>query len=88
MRDPEEFKTHADLLDRMAAHLGVDLEEAAIAGDLSIDGLTDAMLRCVECSAPDGCRIWLDRRENGELSDRTPGFCRNRSLLHSLAASR
>lgn len=78
----EELRRHAALVDRMALKLGVDLQEAAIGGSVSIDEITDAVLRCTGCTNPDHC----DRALVLQNSDgRPPEYCRNQELLARLA---
>lgn len=84
-----ELKRHAGLLDRMAQALGIDLQEAAIGGRVSIDELTDAVLRCTDCSQPDHCEHWLRTAAPVAATEerRQPGYCRNAELLQRLRAS-
>ncbi|WP_425043454.1 DUF6455 family protein [Primorskyibacter sp. S87] len=82
MPDRATLKRHAHLLERMASTLKVDLQEEAIAGRVSIDGISDAVLRCTECPDPGHCVVWLSEHEAGSTD--TPGFCRNRDLLRGL----
>ena len=77
------LKTHADLVDRMATARGVDLQEAALRGDLSPDDISDLVLRCVGCTKPDTCAAWLSM-QRGAVSE-TPGFCRNADQFAALA---
>ncbi|MEL6467583.1 MAG: DUF6455 family protein [Pseudomonadota bacterium] len=77
------LKIHADLIDRMATARGVDLQEAALRGDLSPDDISDLVLRCVGCTKPDSCAAWLEA-QRGAVSE-TPGFCRNAEHFATLA---
>lgn len=78
----EELRRHAALVDRMALTLGVDLQEAAIGGSVSIDEITDAVLRCTGCTNPYHC----DRALALQNSDgQPPEYCRNQELLARLA---
>lgn len=77
------LKRHAALVDRMAGALGLDLEEQALRGRLSIDELTDAVLRCTGCSDPAYCSGWLERTAKAVAP---PGYCRNRELFAGLRA--
>ena len=61
MPNREVLKLHAGLVDRMATKLGVDLQEAAIDGDVSIDQLSDAVLNCTDCPNPGHCQRFLDQ---------------------------
>jgi hypothetical protein len=78
-----DFKHHADLVDRMSAALGLDLQEEAIAGRVSLDQITDAVLSCTGCSAPGHCAAWL-RDQPAASAPQTPGYCRNRRLFARL----
>ncbi|WP_170365507.1 DUF6455 family protein [Ruegeria arenilitoris] len=78
----EELRRHAALVDRMAQKLGVDLQEAAIGGSVSIDEITDAVLRCTGCTNPYHCDRAL-ALQNGD--GRPPEYCRNQDLLARLA---
>ncbi|WP_170325894.1 DUF6455 family protein [Ruegeria arenilitoris] len=82
MPNREVLKLHAGLVDRMASKLGVDLQEAAIGGDVSIDQLSDAVLNCTDCPNPGHCLRFLDQPT---LVSRTPEYCRNQELLGRLA---
>ena len=62
--------------------LGVDLQEAAIGGSVSIDEITDAVLRCTGCTNPYHCDRAL-ALQNGD--GRPPEYCRNQDLLARLA---
>ncbi len=82
MPSQEVLKLHAGLVDRMASKLGVDLQEAAIGGDVSIDQLSDAVLNCTDCPNPGHCQRFLDQPT---AVTRTPEYCRNQDLLCRLA---
>ena len=81
MANRETLKHHAGLVDRMATKLGVDLQQSAIDGDVLIDELTDAVLRCTDCSNPSHCQSFLSQPVQ---VDRTPEYCRNQDLLSKL----
>ncbi|SLN22064.1 DUF6455 family protein [Ruegeria meonggei] len=81
MPNRETLRLHAGLVDRMATKLGVDLENAAIGGDVSIDEISDAVIRCTDCPNPGHCQAFLDR---DEIAQRTPEYCRNQDLLSKL----
>lgn len=82
MQGKDDFERHARLMDSMATTLGIDLQEAAIRGDISIDDITEAVLRCTGCPDPDHCTGWLNDHARG--AEQTPGYCRNRALLDQL----
>ena len=81
MSDRDKFRKHAELVDRMAAVQGIDLQEAAIQGKLSIDDISDVVLRCSDCPNPEHCTKLL-----AELSqlDHVPEYCRNKDLFKDL----
>lgn len=83
MTDPATLKAHAALFDQTAERLGVDLETAALAGNLSIDEISEAVLRCTACSNPTDCRHWLMRDE--VVATAPPVYCCNTALLSRLA---
>lgn len=80
MPDQAQIRRHADLLGRMAASRGVDLCEQAVAGELSMDEMAEAVLRCTGCGQPDQCNDWL-----ADATGTLPDYCRNRALLHRLS---
>jgi len=80
------LKTHADLVDRMAGTVGVDLEEAMMEGRMTFDQLGDAVLSCTGCSQPETCRKWL--AEQQEVVDAAPDYCRNRDMFRRLNAGK
>lgn len=82
MQNRDVLKHHADLMDRMATRAGVDLEEATMRGDMPMEEIADAVLRCTNCSAPEACAAMLANSE--DPSDRVPSYCRNKSLIDEL----
>lgn len=81
MQDRDTLKRHAALVDRMAAALGIDLEEAALTGRVALDEISDAVLRCTGCSNPGHCEGWLAATVEAETP---PGYCRNTDLMARL----
>lgn len=81
MPDQTDIKTHAALFDDTATCLGVDLECAVMAGDLSMDALADAVLRCATCGEPGACRAWQAAAGHRAAA---PVYCRNGALLQGL----
>lgn len=81
MQSTKTLRRHAQIVDRMADALGVDLEEEALRGHLTIGEIDDAVLRCTGCSNPDACERWLG---TGPQASEPPGFCRNAKLLDDL----
>ncbi len=86
MQNTTTLKRHAALMDRMATTLGLDLEEKIMAGQLQIDSLGDAVLRCTGCENPDGCEHWLDIQTS--RADATPAVCRNANMFKMLKAGK
>lgn len=82
MQSDNILKRHATLVDRMAGTLGLDLEEIALRGEVSVDEIGDAVLACTGCTRPDACDHWLDTHEAG--ADHPPGYCRNADLFARL----
>lgn len=81
MTERATLKRHADLVDRMATTLGIDLEEATLTGAIEMDELAGAVVRCTECASPDACNRWLDATPS---ADTPPAYCRNSDLLDRL----
>jgi hypothetical protein len=74
---------HERLMTRMADTLGADLETAEAQGQLPPEMREDMLLACTGCADPTACRHWL---ETHDTADAAPGYCRNRDILHNLAA--
>lgn len=68
---------------RMATALGADLDDAELRGDLPPELRDDMLSACTGCAQPGPCARWLDRTAE---ADTAPAFCRNRDILHALAA--
>jgi len=73
---------HADLVNRMAATVGADLDEALMRGQLGGQELRSAVMRCIGCEGGADCPDWLDAHSEGAAE--TPDYCRNRGLMASL----
>ncbi len=76
-----KLRHHAALLDETANRLGMDLQEAAIRGALKFDEISEAVLRCTECSEPEACAKWLQTQDAVVA---VPHYCRNTPLLTRL----
>lgn len=76
------FAHHAALVERMAGTLGVDLSRAIEGGDISFDGVDDAVHSCMGCPDPEGCAIWLGDHTEG--ANAAPEICQNRVLFKQL----
>lgn len=77
------LKRHAILVDRMASARGIDLQEAALRGDLTPPEISDLVLRCSGCTQSSTCERWLDEQV-GAVSA-TPHYCRNAHTFTDLA---
>ncbi|WP_425091245.1 DUF6455 family protein [Tropicimonas sp. S265A] len=82
MQNAETLRKHASLVDRMADHVGVDLEESVMRGALAPDVIPDLVLRCTKCSNPEACARLL--RATQSLAE-APEYCVNRDTLAKLA---
>ena len=82
MTNQTTLHRHADLVDRMANVLGLDLEEMMMAGQMQIDTLGDAVLNCTGCSNPNGCEYWLELQDGAAQT--APAICRNADLFTML----
>lgn len=80
------LRRHADLMDRMAKALGLDLEELILMGQLEVATVGDAVLACTGCTDAEGCDRWL-AMQKGPASE-TPPVCRNSKLFSDLKAGR
>ncbi len=74
---------HADLVNRMAETVGVDLGEEIRKGVVTDGDVAQMVTRCKGCSAPGACETFLDIHAGG--ADSPPGFCRNHDTLTRLA---
>ena len=77
------FDTHADLVDRMAGTLGLDLAEEMLRGALPPQDMRGLVLTCMGCREAGACKGWLDAHPEG--ADMTPSYCRNKERLEGLA---
>jgi hypothetical protein len=85
MANPAAYARHADLVARMAAVQGTDLDEAQLRGAIDPDTLHDVVLSCTGCTDPEDCVHWLSSRAQG--SGGTPDYCRNAELMARLNGS-
>lgn len=83
MQNRLTLKRHADLVDRMAAAQGIDLQYIMMAGHLRPGALDDAILACTGCEKPETCEHWLTAHQDG---DAAPDYCRNAALMRGLTA--
>lgn len=81
MPDRKTAKKHAFLFDEMAKQLGHDMQQHAIDGDISIDELTDALVRCSRCGEAGDC---AKRLSAGQINGETPSYCENKDLFKTL----
>ncbi|MFN3144213.1 MAG: DUF6455 family protein [Paracoccaceae bacterium] len=76
---------HADLVHRMADTVGVDLAEGAMRGRIMEQELRSVVMRCMSCTEGEACEHWLEEHAKG--ADAAPDYCRNKSLLRTLAGA-
>ena len=83
-----KYDTHAELVDRMAETLGLDLAEQAQRGCAPTEGEErERVYRCLSCTQPELCVRFLDdHAEAGTVARQAPGYCRNKVELERLAA--
>ena len=82
MKDPATLRRHAALVDRMATRLGIDLEESVLHGELEFGELAEVVIRCTDCSNPEGCKKWLDSQPS--VKEDMPDYCVNKETLKAL----
>lgn len=82
MQSTGTLKRHADLVDRMADRVGLDLEQTVMEGRMRPDDISDAVLACTGCANPTACGHWLD--EPAADTNTTPDYCRNAGLFARL----
>lgn len=75
------LKRHAELVDRMANTLGVDLEQKIMEGQMTFDALGDMVLACTGCANPEACQHWLAKTEAATAA---PDYCRNSEVFAPL----
>lgn len=71
---------HVALVDAMADLVGIDLEEAVLAGRINFDEIADAVLRCTGCVKVEDCEALVSLGSVTEV----PGYCRNADLFRDL----
>lgn len=81
MYNTKTIRRHAGLFADMAERQGVDLQEAAMRGQIMPDDIADGVLRCTGCTDPDRCEAQMAASDR--LND-VPDFCRNAALLTAL----
>lgn len=80
-----KFAAHAELVEKMADTLGVDVEELMQRGRLSPEELDESVLRCIGCLEVGACQHFLAEDEDA-ARDEPPGFCRNKEFFEALKA--
>ena len=85
MQSTSTLKRHAQLVDRMANSLGVDLEQKIMEGQMTFDTLGDVVLACTGCVNPETCEKWLQQNKTATA---TPDFCRNTDVFSLLMAGK
>lgn len=82
MQNAHILKRHADLVDRMADRVGLDLEDVMMEGRMLPEDINDAVLACTGCANPAECEHWLAGPAEG--SGAVPDYCRNGQLFSRL----
>jgi pyrroloquinoline quinone (PQQ) biosynthesis protein C len=78
------YDKHADLVNRMAETLGVDLAEEMLKGNLPPQDIRSTVMACMGCREPGACAEWLEAHPEG--SDAAPSYCCNKDRLEALAS--
>ncbi len=81
MQNAKTLAKHAALVDSMAEHLGVDLDEQVMRGAVEPDLIPDLVLRCTNCTDPEACARLLVMTER---LDEAPHYCVNRKNLSEI----
>lgn len=76
------YDHHANLVDRMAETLGLDLRREMTRANITWQQMDGAVSRCMDCPDPEGCELWVEQRMGG--ATHAPGICRNKALLENL----
>ena len=84
MSGEAKYDEHAELVEKMAEALGLDLTEKMMAGNWTPEDMRATVSRCLGCTDPAHCKDWLDDHEAG--AGETPGYCRNKDLLEAMRA--
>jgi len=84
MSGKSKYDEHAELVEKMAETLGVDLTEEMMAGRWTPEDMQSTVSRCLGCTDPSQCKGWL--QDNAAGADETPGYCRNKDLLEAMRA--
>ncbi|MEM6387157.1 MAG: DUF6455 family protein [Pseudomonadota bacterium] len=76
MSNAHRYNDHEQLMTQLAAALGVDLDLKMQSGELTPNAYEDAVLACMGCSDPEGCRLHVQQN-----SAKVPTVCRNRGMF-------
>lgn len=83
MLGQSRLEKHAELVERMADTLRVDLAEELQTGRMTPEDMDETVLRCATCIDVGECQNFLAaHRDTG--ADTAPGFCRNKSQLEKM----
>ncbi|TCO73929.1 DUF6455 family protein [Rhodovulum euryhalinum] len=82
MSGQSKYDEHTELVEKMAAVLGVDLTEEAMAGNWTPEDMQATVSRCLGCTDPAHCKGWLEDQQ--EDAAHAPGYCRNKDLLEAM----
>ncbi|PIV78551.1 MAG: hypothetical protein COW54_08845 [Rhodobacteraceae bacterium CG17_big_fil_post_rev_8_21_14_2_50_63_15] len=87
MQSTMTLKRHAELVDRMASSLGVDLEQKIMEAQMQFAALGDMVLACTGCANPEVCEHWLAQHRS-EAAETAPDYCRNADIFARLKAGK
>lgn len=77
------LEKHAELVERMAETLGVDLTEEQMTARMTPEDLHETVLRCTTCLEEGACQQFLTLNHD-RGADTAPSFCRNKALLEAM----
>lgn len=78
----QKLDRHADLVNRMADTVGVDMGQALLDGRLTGQDLRSMVTSCCACDGAADCPGWMDAHAGGAPS--APDYCNNRDRLGQL----
>ncbi len=83
----EQLRRYRGEVEDYRTDLEMKIEEATLRGELPMDDLAEAVLRCTGCTNADGCDHWLDDHANGG-AEHAPEYCRNARQLEGLRVAK
>ncbi|SIO55801.1 hypothetical protein SAMN05444722_3534 [Rhodovulum sp. ES.010] len=82
MSGESKYDEHAELVEKMAEVLGIDLTEEMMAGRWTPEDMQATVSRCLGCTDPGQCKGWIGEHVSG--TGETPAYCRNKDLLEAM----